>query len=66
MADDKNLVATQDLRLSGTAITEMTQREAWNKKNPPTEATIVKNLKTTDLVAAGSAVRELGRRRAAS
>jgi len=51
MADDRNLVAAQDQRLSGTAITEMTQREAWNKKNPPTEATIVRNLKETELVA---------------
>jgi quercetin dioxygenase-like cupin family protein len=28
----------------------MTQREAWNQKNPPTEASIVKNLKTTELI----------------
>ena len=51
MSADKDLVATTAQPLSGTAITEMTQREQWNKKNPPTEATIVKNLKTTDLVA---------------
>ena len=51
MADDKGLVATQDQRLSGSAITEMTQRETWNKKHPPVEATIIKDLRTTELVA---------------
>jgi quercetin dioxygenase-like cupin family protein len=35
--------------LSETANSEMGQREEWNKKNPPTEAIIVKNLKTTEL-----------------
>lgn len=50
MADNK-LVAKQEQPLSGTAITEMVQREAWNKKNPPVEAPIVKDLKTTELVA---------------
>ena len=49
MAPDKDLVATTSQPLSGTAITEMTQREQWNKKNPPVEATIVKDLKTTEL-----------------
>ena len=51
MADDKKLATAPAQPLSGTAITEMTQREAWNKKNPPTEATIVKDLRTTELVA---------------
>jgi len=55
MADDpkrgeRTLVSRPEQPLSGTAITEMTQREQWNKKNPPFEATIVKDLKTTDLV----------------
>jgi len=48
---DKQLIAKVDQPLSGTAITEMVQREAWNKKNPPVEATLVKDLKTTELVA---------------
>ncbi len=51
MADDKKLVAAPVQPLSGTAITEMTQREQWNKKHPPTEATIVKDLRTTELIA---------------
>jgi uncharacterized RmlC-like cupin family protein len=51
MADDRKLVTSPAQPLSGTAITEMTQREQWNKKNPPHEATIVKDLKTTELVA---------------
>lgn len=49
MARDE-LIKRPEQPLSGTAITEMTQREAWNKKNPPTEATIVKDLKTTELI----------------
>ena len=49
MTDDK-LIKRPEQPLSGTAITEMTQREAWNKKNPPTEAQIVKDLKTTELI----------------
>jgi uncharacterized RmlC-like cupin family protein len=48
-ATDKSLVSRPDQPLAGTAITEMTQREQWNKKNPPTEATIVKDLRTTGL-----------------
>jgi quercetin dioxygenase-like cupin family protein len=40
-----------DQPLSGTAITEMTKREEWAKKHPPTEATIITDLKTTDLIA---------------
>src|SRR3954464_8618393 len=51
MATEKSVATIPEQRLSGTAITEMTQREAWNKKNPPTEATIVRNLKETELVA---------------
>ena len=51
VAQDKSLVSRPDQPLAGTAITEMTQREQWNKKNPPTEATIVKDLRTTELVA---------------
>jgi uncharacterized RmlC-like cupin family protein len=43
VSQDK-LMTRAEQPLSGTAITEMTQREAWNKKNPPTEA-------TTELVA---------------
>lgn len=49
MAQDK-LVKRPEQPLSGTAITEMTQREAWNKKHPPTEAQIVKDLRTTELI----------------
>ncbi len=45
------LIAHPEQPLSGTAITEMTQRERWNKKHPPVEAVIVKDLKTTELVA---------------
>ena len=36
--------------LSTAYNSEMGPRETWNKKNPPTEAIIVKNLKTTELV----------------
>jgi mannose-6-phosphate isomerase-like protein (cupin superfamily) len=45
------LIAHPEQPLAGTAITEMTQRERWNKKNPPVEAVIVKDLRTTELVA---------------
>ncbi len=51
MADDRALVSAPAQPLSGTAITEMTQREEWNKKHPATEATLVRDLKTTELVA---------------
>ena len=51
MGEDTKVVAAPSQPLSGTAITEMTQREQWNKKNPPTEATIVKDLRTTELIA---------------
>lgn len=50
MTDEKALAPVTHQPLSGTAITEMTEREAWNKKNPPTEATIVKDLRTTELI----------------
>jgi uncharacterized RmlC-like cupin family protein len=49
VAQDK-LIKRPEQPLSGTAITEMTQREAWNKKNPPTEAQIVKDLRNTELL----------------
>jgi mannose-6-phosphate isomerase-like protein (cupin superfamily) len=42
-------ITTKDQPLSGTANSEMGPREQWNKKNPPTEAIIIKNLKTTEL-----------------
>jgi cupin superfamily acireductone dioxygenase involved in methionine salvage len=42
--------AKPDQPLSGTANTEMGQREEWNKRNPPTEASIIKDLRTTELV----------------
>jgi mannose-6-phosphate isomerase-like protein (cupin superfamily) len=35
--------------LSTAYNSEMGPREVWNKKNPPTEAVLIKNLKTTDL-----------------
>jgi uncharacterized RmlC-like cupin family protein len=50
MPDDRSLVARPEQPLSSTSISEMGQREAWNKKHPPTEAVIVKDLKTTELV----------------
>jgi uncharacterized RmlC-like cupin family protein len=43
-------VVPDDQPLSGTAITEMAQREEWNRNNPPVEATIIKDLRTTELV----------------
>ncbi len=51
MSEDRTLVTTREQPLSGTAISEMTQREQWNKKNPPVEGAIIKNLRTTELVA---------------
>ena len=44
-------IEVKEQALSETVNSEMAQREEWNKKNPPTEATIVKDLKTTELVA---------------
>lgn len=37
--------------LSDTKISEMSDREDWNRDNPPVEAPIVRDLKTTELVA---------------
>jgi uncharacterized RmlC-like cupin family protein len=51
MAEERRLVNRPDQPLSGTSITEMTLREQWNKKNPATETTVVKDLRTTELVA---------------
>ena len=51
MPDENKLISHEEQPLSGTAITEMTQREQWNKKHPPVETTIVKDLKTTELIA---------------
>lgn len=41
----------RDQPLSDTANSEMGPREQWNRKNPPTEAVIVKDLRTTELIA---------------
>ncbi len=40
----------RDQALSHTANTEMSSREAWNRENPPVEAVIVRDLRTTELV----------------
>ena len=40
----------RDQPLSQTTNSEMTQREEWNTKNPATEAVLIKDLKTTELV----------------
>lgn len=50
MAEQRDLVAQSDQPLAGTSITEMTNREEWNRKNPPVETNIVKDLRTTELV----------------
>lgn len=42
-------LSAKEQALSETANSEMGQREEWNKTNPPTEAVIIKNLKTTEL-----------------
>jgi quercetin dioxygenase-like cupin family protein len=42
-------LAAKDQPLSETSHSEMAQREQWSKKNPATEAVIVKNLKSTEL-----------------
>ena len=42
-------IEIREQALSRTANSEMGPREEWNKKNPPTEAVIVRDLKTTDL-----------------
>ena len=51
MADERGGITVTEQPLSGTAGTEMTKREEWNKKHPPTEATIIRDLKTTELIA---------------
>ncbi|MCW2538517.1 MAG: Cupin 2 conserved barrel domain protein [Frankiales bacterium] len=43
-------LVVKEQALSETENSEMGVREEWNKKNPPTEAIIVKNLKTTELI----------------
>lgn len=48
-APDISEVEKRDQPLSTAYNSEMGQRESWNKKNPPTEAVIIKNLKTTEL-----------------
>jgi mannose-6-phosphate isomerase-like protein (cupin superfamily) len=50
MTDELTVTAAPDQPLSATADTEMTQREEWNQKHPPTEAAIVRDLKTTELI----------------
>jgi quercetin dioxygenase-like cupin family protein len=47
--NDLASVETREQALSGTKNSEMGQREQWNKKNPPTEALVVRDLKTTEL-----------------
>jgi len=46
---DINTIEHRPQPLSGAHNSEMGPREEWNKKNPPTEALIIKNLKTTEL-----------------
>jgi uncharacterized RmlC-like cupin family protein len=48
---DKQALVTVDQPLSKVGTTEMIDREEWNRKNPPTEAAIVKDLRTTELIA---------------
>lgn len=43
-------IVARDQPLSRTTNSEMVEREQWNSRNPPTEAIIIKDLKTTDLV----------------
>jgi len=51
MADTPEIgkIEKRDQPLSGATNSEMGPREEWNKKNPPTEAVIIKDLYTTDL-----------------
>lgn len=51
MPDERGLVARPEQPLANSSISEMGQREAWNKKNPPTEAVMIKDLRTTELIA---------------
>ncbi|MER3390867.1 MAG: hypothetical protein RJQ01_12680, partial [Microcella sp.] len=46
---DINKIEHRKQPLSDAHNSEMGQREQWNKKHPPTEAVIIKDLKTTDL-----------------
>lgn len=46
----RSVVETQEQVLSSTSNSEMEQRETWNRENPPVEAYIVKDLKSTELV----------------
>ena len=46
----RQIVETRDQALSQTENSEMTDRERWNKENPPHEAMVVKDLKNTELV----------------
>ena len=43
-------ISYRDQPLSETPISEMTEREEWNIKNPPNEVTLVKNLRETELI----------------
>ncbi|MCU1662410.1 MAG: hypothetical protein QOI36_3713 [Pseudonocardiales bacterium] len=47
--DHQPVLEARNQPLSQTHNSEMGQREEWNKKNPPTEAVIVRGLKTTEL-----------------
>jgi quercetin dioxygenase-like cupin family protein len=47
--DELAKVEIREQALSNTSNSEMGQREEWNKKNPPTEVLIVRDLKTTEL-----------------
>lgn len=51
MPDDRSLATRPEQPLASSTISEMGPREAWNKKHPPTETVIVKDLKSTELVA---------------
>ena len=43
-------IEAREQPLSGAANSEMGPREKWNKENPPTEAVIIRDLKTTELI----------------
>jgi quercetin dioxygenase-like cupin family protein len=49
--DSFQSLESKEQALSETANSEMGPREVWNRKNPPTEAVLIKNLKTTELTA---------------
>ena len=48
-APDIKDIEKREQPLSGALNSEMVQREEWNKANPPTEAVIIRDLKTTEL-----------------